>query len=292
MRQISKSQRRLAAGAFLIIAAPIVATSVAYACQTLATLHANPRSTTAGSTVQVRGTNYSSNASSTPIEIRLDGRTGRLLASFTPRSTLVNENVVIPADVAAGTHTLLATQYTSGGNAVGGTPGRASLVITVAARTSSDGATAAPVATASTDSGAAAPVAATPAEVTSAAQTAPATSGGAAAATQAAPATPAAAAATNSIASAPSVADGTTPAGPAAPTAPAAAAPAAAAETASAAGPASVNVGLLPASATDSSSSLPGLALAAGLAMVLLALGAFIKTGRNMLGRGTTPLAG
>jgi hypothetical protein len=294
MRQISKNQRRLAAGAFLIIAAPIVATSVAYACQSLATLHANPRSTTAGSTVLLRGTNYSSGASNSNIEIRLDGRTGRLLASLTPRSSLVDVPVVIPADVAAGTHTLLATQFTSSGNAVSGTPGRASLVLTVAARTSSDasGAGGGATSTASTDSGAAAP-AATPAVVApavpAASTPAPAVPGAATANQVVAP-TPAAAAASNSVA-VPATAEGTTPGAPAASTAAPAVAPAAAEPTASAAGPASVNVGLLPASASDSS-SLPGLAMAAGLALVLLALGAFIKTGRNVLGRGTTPLAG
>jgi len=49
-----------------------------------------------------------------------------------------------------------------------------------------------------------------------------------------------------------------------------------------------VIAGLLPASSSESSSALPGITLAAGVAVVLLGLVAFVKSGRNILGRGTS----
>ena len=283
MRQMSRTRRRLAAGAFLIVAGPVALGSVAYACQSLATLHANPSSAAAGGTVTLFGKNYSSNATSTNIDIHLDGREGAVIASFAPTSTL-NGTVTIPAGTAAGTHTLVATQYTAAGNAVSGTPGRATVQVTVAGRSSADGVSA-PAAATSSDPALATPTAATPAS-----PAAPAAVSSAPALAVAAPTAPAAsgaAAPVANVASTPAAqaAAGVT-AAPAA-TAPETAAAAAAAPAASTA-PASVNVGLLPASA-ESASILPGLTLVAGLALVLLGLAAFLKSVR---GRGFSPLAG
>ena len=280
MRQMSRTRRRLAAGAFLIVAGPVALGSVAYACQSLATLHANPPSAAAGGTVSLFGKNYSSASTSTNIEIRLDGREGPVIASFPPSST-ISGNATIPAGTATGTHTLVATQFTNTGNPVSGTPGRASVTVTVAARTAADGASTAPAA--ATDQ-AAAPTAATPA--TPAAGPAAAT----AAPAQSVAAPPAPAAAANGAPAAPVANVASTPAAAAATSAPAVAAPdaAAAAPTAPAAGAASVDVGLVPASA-ESTSVLPGLTLVAGLALVLLGLVAFLK---SILGRSFSPLAG
>jgi hypothetical protein len=283
---MSRTRRRLAAGAFLVVAGPVALGSVAYACQSLATLHANPNAAAAGASVTLFGKNYSSSASSTPIVIHLDTRDGAAIASFPPASIL-NGTAVIPAGTAAGTHTLVATQYTAAGNAVSGTPGRASVSVTVASRTSADGVAAGPAATASSGT-----VAATPA-VTPAA---PAASAAAPAAVASAPAQSVAAGSVSSTGSAAPVANvASTPAASAAvpSAAPAVSAPeaAAAAPSASVAGPASVNVGLLPAS-SQSTSILPGLTLVAGLALVLLGLVAFLKSGRSILGRSFSPLAG
>ena len=282
MRQMSRTRRRLAAGAFLIVAGPVALGSVAYACQSLATLHANPRAAAAGSSVTLFGKNYSNSATSTNIEVHLDSRSGPVIASFAPTSVL-SGTATIPAGTAAGTHTLVATQYTNTGNAVSGTPGRASVAVNVAGRSAADGESVAPAAPASADTPAATPAAvtpATPAAAPAAATAAPAQAVAAPTAPSASAAAPAAPAA--SVASTPS----------AAPAAPAVAAPdAAVASTPAAAAPASVNVGLLPASA-ESTSILPGLTLVAGLALVLLGLVAFLKSGRNIVSRGFSPLAG
>ncbi len=283
MRQMSKTRKRLAAGAFLVVAGPVALGSVAYACQSLATLHANPASSAAGGTVTLFGKNYSSNVTSSNIDIHLDTRDGAVIGSFAPASVL-NGSVTMPAGTAAGVHTLVATQFTATGSAVSGTPGRATVAVTVAGRTSADGASAAPAAATSSDPAVATPTAATPA-----APAAPVGVSAAPALAVAAPSAPVAGA----TSAAPAANVASTPAAEAAVAgaAPIVAAPdaAVAAPTASAAGPASVNVGLLPAS-SESASVLPGLTLVAGLALVLLGLVAFLKSGRNIIGR--SPLAG
>jgi hypothetical protein len=245
--------------------------------------------------VTLFGKNYSASASSTPIVIHLDTRDGAAIASFPP-TAILNGSAVIPAGTAAGTHTLVATQYTAAGNAVSGTPGRASVSVSVAARTSADGVAAGPAATASSGTAAATPAAVTPAS--------PAASAAAPAAVASAPAQSVAAgsvSSTGSAAPAANVASTPSASASAAASAPGAAASAAqavsapdaaaAAPSASVAGPASVNVGLLPAS-SHSTSILPGLSLVAGLALVLLGLVAFLKSGRSILGRSFSPLAG
>ena len=290
MRQSSKFQRRLAAGAFLIVAGPVALGSVAYACQSLATLHANPSSAVAGGTVNVTGKNYSSATSSTPVQIRLDDRDGPILATFPAGVRDINGPVTIPAGTAVGVHTLIATQYTSTGNAVSGTPGRATVTVTVAGRSAGEGSAATPAAAAARDS-ATAPVAATPAAPAAQAASAPAaaaaTTAGAGTLSPAAAAPAAAAAAT--AAGAPAAADAAAPAGT--PAAAAAAAPVAAVAADQAApaaqSAAQVDAGLISAAAPGSSSTLPGLTLVAAAALVLLGLGAFVKSGRNILGRNT-----
>lgn len=287
MRQI-RTNKRLAAGAFLIVAGPVALGSVAYACQSLATLHANPGSAAAGSTVSLFGANYSSSASATPIQIRLDGVDGPVLATFGQASNF-SGTVAIPEDTAVGNHYLVATQFTASGARVSGTPGRANVAVTVAPRASSGRSTAAATP-------AAQPTAATPAAATSVAAPTAATQ----AATSRDAATPAPAAPSAQPAAGPIAATGGAPAQavdagtasvPATQTAtPALAAtdtPAAAA--APAAGAAELNVGLQPASSGSTNSLMPGLTLAVGLALVLLSLGAFLKSGRNMFG--SAPLA-
>ena len=122
-----KSRRRVLA-VFAAVAAPVIVASAAFACQSLATLRANPNSGPAGTVVTLTGNNYSGSASASPITIRLDSRTGPILASIPPTSRFT-VTVNIPA-TNAGYHTLLATQYTASGAPVAGTPGRASFQVT------------------------------------------------------------------------------------------------------------------------------------------------------------------
>ena len=117
--------------ATLVAAAVLVSPSLAWG--QLATLRAEPSVVAAGQSVTVSGINYSAAAGASSIEIRLDRRDGRLIATFAP-ATSFSGPVTIPADVAAGQHLLIATQYTSAGTPVRGTPGRTRLTVQPAGR--------------------------------------------------------------------------------------------------------------------------------------------------------------
>ncbi len=121
-----KSRRRLLvlSGA---LAAPVVAASAAFACQSLATATVTPKSGPSGSIVNVKGGNYSSSPTSSAIEVHLDSRTGPVLASTGPAAS-IDLNFAVNAP--AGYHVLVVTQYTSSGAPVAGTPGRASFNVT------------------------------------------------------------------------------------------------------------------------------------------------------------------
>ena len=295
MRQINKTQRRLAAGAFLVVAAPVVLTSVSYACGGIATLHANPLSAAAGSTVELFGKGYSDSALNSNIEIRLNDRNGPVLQSIAPTRVLTG-SLVLPAGTAVGEHTVIATQFNASGVPISGTPGRATVKVTAAplstrvgAVTGDQAAVVAPGSSASSAAPAAAQVVTAPAAAAAAASaTSAAPASAAPSASVATPVAPAAAAPVAAESASASVTSDT--AAVSTPAANATAAPSAAAAT-SPATAAFNGSGLVPVS-SDAASNLPALALAGGLALMLLSLAAFFKSGRNMLGgRGFTPLA-
>ena len=128
------TSRRRSAVFFAAVAAPVIAASAAFACQSLSTAAVSPKSGPAGSTVTVTGNNYSTAATSSPVQVRLDSRTGPLLWSGAPAANRsITATVTIPGDTPAGYHTILVTQYTSTGAPVAGTPGRTSFQVTGAA---------------------------------------------------------------------------------------------------------------------------------------------------------------
>ena len=124
-----KSRRRLVilSGA---VAAPVVAASAAFACQSLATLTLDKKAGPSGTTVRVvQGANYSGSPTSSRIEFHLDSRTGPLLgATAGPQSNITGATFTVSGP--AGRHVILATQYTGSGAPVAGTPGRAQFEIT------------------------------------------------------------------------------------------------------------------------------------------------------------------
>lgn len=143
MRQMARIRGRLAAGTFLVLAVVFsVAGFPAPAEAHIATLHASPRTVAAGSTVTLRGANY--NDSGGNIEVRVDTRSGPVIASFPPRRTLDDVPVPIPRDLAPGLHTLLALQRHPDGTLGSGGPGRATVVVTAPAASASQVAPAAP----------------------------------------------------------------------------------------------------------------------------------------------------
>lgn len=313
MRQ---TKRRFFTGIFALAMVPLLAASAAYACQRLVTLHANPASAAAGAAdaVTVTGANYSMEATSSPVDIRLDTRDGPVLASIVVselRGGRFTRNVTIPGNTAIGNHILIATQTLANGAPCVGCPGRANIEVTAAqASAASSGSTAPPPsqneqpsqpAQSSQPSGSSeasgsqpAPEQAPASQATATEQTEAGSTPSASAST--ATGSPAAAAsAASPPAARPAVVApvGPTPAAPAvAPSAPVAAvevAPVAEVtgtdepvSTAPAAPPATE--ALLPAASGEQPSLVPGLTLVAGLALVLLSLGAFWKSGRPVLG--------
>lgn len=107
-------------------AAPLVIlVSSAWACGTLATLKAAPSTATAGQTVQATGAQYTQDPTFTPVQIRLDSRTGPVLKEVTPVGSKFSTTFQLPATVAAGDHLLIATQNRiADGVPKSGTPGR------------------------------------------------------------------------------------------------------------------------------------------------------------------------
>src|SRR5437763_15454105 len=101
-------KRRLLAG-FALVAIPIGVASAAYACQVLATLSVTPSTASNGTTVTATGGNYSGSSAASNVDIHLDARGGRVLAST--RATGGKVNVSFPlSNVRLGNHTLIATQ--------------------------------------------------------------------------------------------------------------------------------------------------------------------------------------
>lgn len=134
----NRVQRRLVL-TFLAAAVPVAVASAAFACQSLATLSANPKSGPVGTSVTLTGANYSGSPSAGDVEIHLDSRTGPLLASTRADSAgKISVTFTVP-DMSKGFHTFLATQLVNG-VPKSGTPGRTSFEVTKATASASAGA--------------------------------------------------------------------------------------------------------------------------------------------------------
>lgn len=306
MRQLNKTKRRLCVGTFVLVAAPVLVASVASACTQLANLQANPNSGAAGSTINVTGSRFRTEAGAGPVEVRLDSRSGAPIATLpvgsinTVGGTITTMPVTIPAAASMGFHTLIATQFnTTTGALLSGFPVRATYRITAPA--ASKDSSGAPVAEATTAESAATPAAALASPAAPAA--APAASSPAATANPAAPAASTAASGNPVAATAPgAAAPGAGQGGPvnvaaAAPDSLAAGATTPPAATVTETGalstattpapaitPQTVSAGLTTSAAGESASVLPTLTLSLGAAVVLLSLLAFLKSGRTILG--------
>lgn len=125
-------RRRVVVGLGLL-AAPVVAASIAYACSALATLSLNPGAANPGATVSASGRGFSSThggaAAAEPVVVRI-GSNGPTVWSGRPDpSGNVNMSFQIPANMPAGSYTIVASQNNSDGQPVPGTPARAELTV-------------------------------------------------------------------------------------------------------------------------------------------------------------------
>lgn len=117
----------------------VVFASTAWACGVLATLKAAPSSVAVGQTVGVTGVNYSSDmAAFTPVQIRLDSRSGPVLKEVVPnQARRISTTINVPAGTASGDHLLIATQNSiASGTPKSGTPGRTTMRVQGAAASS------------------------------------------------------------------------------------------------------------------------------------------------------------
>lgn len=310
---VRPNKRRLLISIFALAMVPLLAGSAAYACQRLVTLHANPSSAAAGAVVKVRGQNYTNDPKASNVDIRLDRRSGPVLASVAPAglgpSGSFELDVTIPSGTAIGDHILIATQTLASGAPCVGCPGRANLTVTAAqgASASSNGAAAGPSPAQESSEPAPAPASgAEPAQTQPASEPATASQATATGSPAGAPpasndtATVAATSSASPAATPPAAGVADVPAGGQAPPAPAtgvdvAPAPSqpagsydagsAVSMTPSTPTPSAPAASLLPAPASGQRPSLvPGLTMVAGLALVLLSLAAFWKTDRTALG--------
>ncbi len=120
-------KRRTVLSLILAACVPLAVASTAYACASLATLYLDKKVSTPGTPLDGDGRNYSSSPDASPVTIRLDSRTGRILWQGRPETGRIQPRFLTPKTT-AGYHTLLATQ-TRNGNPVAGTPGRAAIRI-------------------------------------------------------------------------------------------------------------------------------------------------------------------
>ena len=130
---MQSKRRPLYLMAFGVVAVPLVAASIAYACSALASLSVNTQSADSGATVTGVGRNFS-NAhggapSAEPVVLHFNTRSGPVLWSGRPDA---NGNVDFSFQVprtAAGSYALIATQNNADGVPVSGTPARASFTV-------------------------------------------------------------------------------------------------------------------------------------------------------------------
>ena len=123
----------LAAG---LVAIPLTAVAISYACTGLATIATSASAVTAGSNVVVTGRGFSphdaADARTESVKLRFDSASGPVLAEASPSSTKdggkFTVTIAVPG-VTPGAHVLLATQNGPDGRPAYGTPARTGLEV-------------------------------------------------------------------------------------------------------------------------------------------------------------------
>lgn len=127
----------------VVLAIPLAVAATAFACGSLATLKLNRASAAAGDQVIARGGNFNSSPRASTVQIRFNGRNGRVLWEGRPAANgRFGATFAAPA-ARRGAYVMLATQTGPDGRPAAGTPGRAPLRIKGSASSSRFSATAA-----------------------------------------------------------------------------------------------------------------------------------------------------
>ncbi len=111
---------------------PLAATTSAFGQGS--TLQVNVKEPVRGQAITVTGTSFTGAAGNSPVNIRLNTRSGRVLATPTPDSAgRINATFPVPNDLAPGWYLLVATQTTTANNRhLGFTPGRTRIFVRAA----------------------------------------------------------------------------------------------------------------------------------------------------------------
>lgn len=111
-----------------VLAAAVGLAATAWACTALATLEPAASTTSAGANLAVAGAGFAAKGAG-PVVVHWGGVAGPVVGQATPDANgNVNVSVAVP-DAAPGQYVLVATQAKSNGEAVYGTPARASVGI-------------------------------------------------------------------------------------------------------------------------------------------------------------------
>ena len=122
--------RRLFALGFGLVALPVAAASLAYACIPLTTLALNPTQGDPGQIINGGGKGFGTASSSGPVMVRLDNANGPLLWSGRPDPNgNLNFTFQVPR-VGSGSYAVLALQNNVDGRPQAGTPARAEFTVT------------------------------------------------------------------------------------------------------------------------------------------------------------------
>jgi|GEM_PF-6333593 len=119
-----------------LLAVPVTAAGIAYACTALATLSTNTSSAAQGASVTVSGKGFAphdpADIRTTPVEVHMDTASGPVLAQASPSGNnsggTFSVDVTVPS-VDPGDHVLIATQNGIDGRPAYGTPARAVLTV-------------------------------------------------------------------------------------------------------------------------------------------------------------------
>lgn len=118
-------------------ALPLAIASAAWACGILATLAVDKKVAAPGEAVTATGRNWTTAAGSSPVTIRLQSRSGQVLATTAAQTGgTIRETFAVPASLSPGWYVMVATQFNADGTPKTGTPGRTTLRVQGGARDS------------------------------------------------------------------------------------------------------------------------------------------------------------
>ena len=123
------TRRKLAALATVgVIGVPLAVVATAFACANLATVKLDRAGATAGTKVSFVGRNFNTSPAASPVQVRWNGRSGKVLYEGRPIGNKVRGTFTVP-DAAPGYYVIVATQLGPNGRIASGTPGRAPLKV-------------------------------------------------------------------------------------------------------------------------------------------------------------------